>query len=251
METPNHTPGVTSDRLLSKASLRRLLDDLDPTAVAGPKTLYTTPETSDLSPFSSEEWLTHLIEVAPQIGSSETGAAVFWSHERKLIVLPPFPIERDQYVQGWDTSQLRALLNKEYLLGVVLLRLGRFLVGVFQGDALLSSKTDTRFVKGRHSAGGTSQMRFQRVREKQIHEIFKKACSVVRDKFDPYEDRLEHIFLGGERLTLNDFRKQCDYLQKLAPRIRKRVLNVRKPKHEALEKIPDLIWQSRVITLGS
>ncbi len=235
---------------MSKAGLHRLLDELDATVVTSPRTLYTTPETRDLSQFSSEEWVAHLSEVAPQIESSESGAAVFWSHERKLIVLPPFPIERDQYVQGWDTSQLRALLTREYLLGVVLLRLGRFLVGVFQGDALLSSKTDTRFVKGRHSAGGTSQMRFQRVREKQIHEFFKKACSVVRDQFDPYQDRLDHVFLGGEKLTLNDFRKQCDYIQKLAPRIRKRVLNVRKPKHDALDKIVDLVWQSRIITLG-
>ena len=83
MDTPNDIPRLTGDRLLSKAGLHRLLDELDATVVTSPRTLYTTPETRDLSQFSSEEWVAHLSEVAPQIESSESGAAVFWSHERK------------------------------------------------------------------------------------------------------------------------------------------------------------------------
>ena len=151
-------------------------------------------------------------------------------------------------LDGWDASQLRAMLDREYLLGVVLLRLGRFAVGVFRGETLLASKTDTRYVKGRHSAGGQSQKRFERIREKQVQEIFKKTCSVAKQKLSPFEDQLDYILLGGERFTLQGFLKTCDYLQGLSPRILGRVLNVREPKHEALKGVVDTIWESRVLS---
>ena len=187
--------------------------------------------------------------VAPAAGKSETGSIVFWSEEGGVVVMPPFPME-DQVVQaGWDTTPLRALLAREYVIGVVLLRLGRFSIGVFQGDTLVSSKTDTRYVKGRHSAGGTSQKRFQRIREKQVHELFKKTCTIVKGQFTPFESRLDYILMGGEKFTLQGLRKECDYLQKLSPKIMGRVLNVRKPKHVVLEGLVDEIWESRVVKI--
>ena len=180
---------------------------------------------------------------------SATGAAVFWSETRVLAVLPPFPLERDQVLARWDTGPLDALLSKDYMVGVVLLRLGRFSVGVFRGETLLSAKSDTRYVKGRHSAGGTSQKRFERIRDKQIYEIYRKTCSVVEDKFSPYEGQLDYILLGGEQFTLRGLLKQCDYLQKLSHRIVGRTLNVRTPNRDALEKVIATIWESRVLSM--
>ena len=188
--------------------------------------------------------------VAPSLEASETGCVLFWSQEGGVAVLPPFPMESQAVLAGWDTSPLRALLVREYVIGVVLLRLGRFSIGVFQGDKLVSSKTDTRYVKGRHSAGGTSQKRFQRIREKQVHELFKKTCTIVKGQFTPFESRLDYILMGGEKFTLQGLRKECDYLQRLSPRILGRVLNVRKPKHAVLEGLIDEIWESRVVRIG-
>ena len=186
-------------------------------------------------------------ELGPRIARSDTGAVAFWSQGSKLVILPPFPVEQDQVLAGWEASQLRALLAKQYVLGVVLLRLGRFAVGVFCGEELVASKTDTRYVKGRHSAGGQSQKRFERIREKQIQGIFDKTCSVVREKFGPFEGQLDYIFLGGERFTLKGFLKRCEYLQKLSPKILGRVLNVREPKRKALDSVVDIIWESQVL----
>ena len=190
---------------------------------------------------------------------SETGAVVFGAEGSAVeghglwgspwIILPPFPVERDQRLEGWDVAQLRSILARSYVLGVVLLRLGRFAVAVYRGQVLETSRTGTRFVKGRHSAGGQSQTRFQRVREKQIQEIFKKACSVVREQFAPLENELDYIFLGGERLTLQGFVKSCQYLQKLSPRIMGGRLNVRTPNRQSLDKVIDTIWESRLLTV--
>ena len=194
-------------------------------------------------------WL-HEIEGLPaDLIESETGLVLFWSEACKYVLLPPFPVDVDQFFPAWDTSYLRALLDKKYLLGVVLLRLGGYSVGVFEGDQLLTSKTGTRFVKGRHKAGGRSQKRFARRREEQARWLFDKACSVVATQFAPYEERLDYVFLGGDRLTLHSFLKRCEYLQRLAAKTMARVLHVGKPRHEALRGVPSQIWKTRVFVL--
>ena len=239
------------ERRVGRAGLAALLKALSTRNMPGAKTLYISPGAIEerLASIQAGNGLgpDELTRLDARIEKSETGAVVFWSQEEKLVVFPPFPIERQQSREGWDVSQLMSLLTRKYTLGVVLLRLGRFAVGVFRGDVLVSSKTDTRYVKSRHSAGGQSQMRFQRIREKQVQEIFGKTCSVVKEHFSPFEDQLDYIFLGGERFTIQGFLKQCDYLQKFSPKIPGRMLNVREPKHKALEGVIDTIWESQVL----
>ena len=153
-----------------------------------------------------------LSQIAPRVDKSKTGAVLFWSGDYKMVVLPPFPVGARPVVGGLGRIPgCGRCWQREYVLGVVLLRLGRFAVGVFQDKSLLSSKTDTRYVKGRHSAGGQSQKRFERIREKQVQEIFQKTCSVVKEQFAPFEDYLDYIILGGERFTLQGLLKRCDY----------------------------------------
>jgi len=194
-------------------------------------------------------WLQEIKGLPADLVESETGLALLWSEACKYVLLPPFPVDLDQLLPAWDTSYLRALLDKKYLLGVVLLRLGGYSVGVFEGDQLLTSKTGTRFVKGRHKAGGRSQRRFARRREEQARELFDKACSVVATQFAAYEERLDYVFLGGDRLTLHSFLKRCEYLQRLAGKTLARVLHVGKPRHEALRRIAAQIWKTRVFVI--
>jgi peptide subunit release factor 1 (eRF1) len=195
------------------------------------------------------EWLQDIKSLPPNIVESETGLVLFWSDDGKYVLLPPFPIDLSQFFTAWDASYLRALLDRKYLLGVVLLRLGGYSVGVFEGERLLTSKTGTRFVKGRHKAGGQSQRRFARRREEQARELFDKACSVVTVKFAEYEKQLDYVFLGGDRLTLRSFLKRCEYLQGLADKTLARVLSVAKPRYEALQNAPAQIWKTRVFVV--
>lgn len=253
MGTEGETLEVVEDRRLGRSRLATLLSDLEKKEPQGGFTVcskaggfqewvQSTSATNGPAPSA-------LSLVAPSVGDSETGSVVFWSESGGIAVLPPFPLETHRVLAGWDTSPLRALLARKYVIGVVLLRLGRYSVGVFGGQALVSSKTGTRYVKGKHSAGGTSQKRFERIRDKQIQEMLAKTCSVVKDQFTPYEGSLDHILLGGEKFTLLNFRKRCDYLQRLSPRILGRVLNVRQPKRVTLEGAIDEVWESRVLTV--
>ena len=182
--------------------------------------------------------------------SSETGAVLLQGQDQVHLVLPPFPIQADGTYAGWEPRPLLALLTQEPWTGVLLLRLGRYAVAVYHGTELVASKTDRRYVKGRHHAGGTSQARFARVRAKQVEALFGMVCVMLQRHLEPYMERLEHLFLGGERQTLLAFRNECSYLERVAPHIRQRILNVRTPGQQALEDLPRQLWSSRVYTVA-
>jgi hypothetical protein len=198
---------------------------------------------------SQAAWLQEIGALAGEL-DSDTGAVFFWGEARRLVVLPPFPVREGRCRAGCDASPLRSLLREPRRVGVVLLRLGHYAVGVFDGERLVDSKTGKRFVKGRHKAGGQSAQRFVRIREGQIREMFDKACEAVQARFEPVERELDHVFLGGERHTLGAFLKRCPYLRQLEDRTMKRLLPVARPGQAALEAMPREIFKSQVLFVG-
>ena len=166
-----------------------------------------------------------------------------------MLVVPPFPIELAEDYSEVYTRPLLDLLDRKRNVAVLLLRKGGFTMGYFRAGVLADSKTDQRFVKNRHRKGGQSQRRFDRIREKQIHELFDKACGEAREKFEPYEDEIEWVLFGGDRHTLIDFRKQCGYFEKFGDRMIERVLGVPgNPRRASLDELPQEIWSSEVYT---
>lgn len=236
------------------AGRARLLRTLTDEATSDPcdHTIYLCPESlgspGRVTAIAAEAGLSAQIAgVVRQVGESDTGLASFWWDTRALVVVPPFPIERDQYSQGADTGPLAELLNKNLLLGIVLLRLGRYAVGVLQDDVLVASKSGSRYVKSRHRAGGSSQRRFERSRERLIRELFDKACQVTADVLTPFDGHIDYLLKGGERHTLDGFIRRCTYLQRMAPVTLRRTLEVHRPGREALEHIQHQVWRSRVL----
>ena len=196
-----------------------------------------------VAPPQVPEWVTDL---ADRFDRSPTGVAAFLWADLASVVLPPFPLREETMFQGRDLGPLRELVGQDYVIGAALLRLGKYAVGVYHGEKLVSSKVGSRYVKGRHSAGGTSQLRYSRIRDKQIQEIFGKACEVAKAQLGPYEAALDLLFLGGESHTLDGFLKRCPYLEGMSPLIVGRTLNVREPNKAALDKLAPQIWESRV-----
>ena len=161
--------------------------------------------------------------------------------------MPPFPIEISLLNDRIETVQLRELLNQPRAVGMFLLRLGGYSVGFFRGDALIDSKTGRRFVKNRHRKGGQSQRRFDRIREKQTHEHFGDACEAARRILRPYEGEIERVFTGGDRHTLQAFRKECDELDRFGDRLAVRVLPVPgDPRRDLLAAMPREVWSCDV-----
>jgi peptide subunit release factor 1 (eRF1) len=186
-------------------------------------------------------------DIAEAVGRSKTGAVIFWGEENKYLVLPPFSIKERLFSSGYDVEPLRELLQQELTVALILLRLGAYAVGVFQGEELVSSKVGTGLVHSRHKKGGSSAHRFERHREKQIEYFFTRVCNHVEERLEPYLQQLDYVIYGGERHTLLSFRKQCHFLQQLDERTLGTLLNVREPKQAALEAAIIQVWSSEVI----
>lgn len=182
-------------------------------------------------------------------GRLRDGLFLFWSPGRAYAVRPPLPPPTFRRLDGWQAAPLLDVLGRQYLLGVLLLRRGGYAVGVFQADALLASKSGTRFVKNRHKKGGQSQRRFDRIREKQVQQLFDKVCDVLRQHLQPYEDRLDALFLGGDRQTVQAWLKQCPLPPRLRVSLQPRFLNTPEPRHDTLTLAYDSIWRSDWIEL--
>ena len=239
---------------MDKPGLERLLGDMASVPGEPASSLYLSA--GALPGFQAKRgqedygWRERLSRLESNVLDSETGLAGFRKGSEAVVILPPFPLGQDLLSADWDVGPLLTLLETEYLTGVVLLRLGRYAVAVYRGETLVSSKTDTRYVKGRHAAGGTSQKRFQRIREGQIRRLYDKTCLVVKDQFSPHQDHLEFVFLGGDRFTLNGLVKVCPLLERLKPITLSRRLNIRDPKHDTLAGVGPMLRQSRVYPIS-
>lgn len=241
---------IEPGQFLSRPRLEGLLTAATPPEDVAAASLYLRSGEADrfLGATSPEtgNWAQHLSQVGDVALKSDTGVVGLQAGNHALVIIPPFPVLETKLVANWDTTPLLELLVADYLLGVVLLRLGRFSVAVYRGDQLVASKTDARFVKGRNRAGGSSQRRFERIREGQMRRIYDKTCEATSTQFEPFARQLDYVVLGGERITLNNFRKVCPYLERFQDKVLDRRLNIRDPKRDTLEEVGRLLWQSRV-----
>jgi peptide subunit release factor 1 (eRF1) len=188
-----------------------------------------------------------LPDIAEAVAHSKTGAVLLWGEQGKYLVLPPFPIKESLFASGYDVEPIRELLLKELTVALILLRLGAYAVGVFQGEKLLSSKVGTGLVHSRHRQGGSSAHRFERHREKQMEYFFTRVCGHVREHLEPHLQQVDYVIYGGETHTLLSFRKQCAFLQQFNECTLGTSLNVREPKQATLEAAISQVWSSTVI----
>ena len=185
--------------------------------------------------------------LAESIAASQTGAMLFWGTNHRYLVMPPFPIAGLGVSRTCEIEPLNSLLNKELMLGLVLLRLGAYAVGVFSGQKLLASKVGTGLVHSRHRQGGSSAHRFERHRDKQAEILFTRVCEHAREQMEPYARRMDYLIYGGARETILDFRRQCHFMHEFDSRTLERLLNVREPNQAGLTEGIQEAWSSRVI----
>jgi hypothetical protein len=121
------------------------------------------------------------LEIAPADGAVAFAApdgAVAVCHPpfAESFALPPAPAGPDEVA-----AAIAAHARAPRAVGVLLVRLGGYAAGVFVGypPALADAKVGSRLVHGRSAAGGWSQQRFARRREKQANEALDAAATVA------------------------------------------------------------------------
>jgi len=163
---------------------------------------------------------------------------------------PPFPPVR---AASWAepaaaAGALVAHATADRTVGVLLVRLGGYAVGVFTGSppALASSKTGSRPVHGRSAAGGWSQQRFARRRENQAATALRAAADAAAEVFGRYgPDGLDVVVLGGDKRSAAGLRADAR-LEKYLAKATERFLTGPDPRLAVLRDTPRAFLATRI-----
>src|SRR5690242_1013382 len=134
-----------------------------------------------LEPLAGEPWRTVYAD----------GSVRVETPDEALIVRPPFGLAHEGEYDCVELAPLFEALAEDHVVAALLVRLGGYAVGVFDGERLVASKVGTRFVKGRHKKGGSSAGRFRRRREEQARELIEEAADVAARTLEPWRDRVD------------------------------------------------------------
>jgi hypothetical protein len=127
---------------------------------------------------------------------ADDGAVVVTCADTTTVTLrPPFPWTPGPAL----LTSLITAARQPHRASVLLVRRGRWAVGVFDGPGLVVSKVDARQVQGRTAAGGWSQQRFARRRANQTDAVVGAAVDTAVRVLLPHADGLAALFTGGDR----------------------------------------------------
>lgn len=95
-------------------------------------------------------------------------------------------------------------VKRPLTVGLLLVRLGGYSVGVARDGTVLDSSTGRRQVHGRNAAGGQSQQRFARRREGQVRVALRATADAAVRMLVPRVADLDAVVLGGDRAALRE-----------------------------------------------
>jgi hypothetical protein len=176
------------------------------------------------------------------------GAARVETGEETLVVRPPFGLVHEGAYDRVELGPLLEALDADHVVAALLVRLGGYAVGVFDGERLVASKVGTRFVKGRHKKGGSSANRFRRRREQQARELVEAAAETALRVLEPYHDRVEFVALGGDRRAVDEVLASEPRLGWLAERALPRFFTTGDPRQRELEHLPYELYAAELET---
>jgi len=227
-----------------------LLDELD--AESGPaKSLYL-PSTLELT--EKEKLLKEVVgldvsipDIVTVTTRSDTGAVIFWGISRKLLILPSFPIGEQYLAFGYDVELLRSVFQPDYMVALVLMRMGSFAIGVCRGEKLILSKVGTGLVHARHKKGGSSQRRFQRRQDNEVDAFVSRVCRHARERLESIEKEIDYLVYGGGRQGILLLRKACRFLRHFDGRLLPPMLDIPSPRKIVLESVARRVYSSNIV----
>jgi hypothetical protein len=213
-----------------------------------------TPHWLDVAPERLEGWLA---EFAARHGAaattSDVSTAIVTVRAADGAVAQchvPFPPLPD--AASGSPAELAAHAAADRTVGVLLVRLGGYAAGVFTGapPRLAASKVGSRLVHGRSAAGGQSQQRFARRREKQAREALAAAADCADGVFGQYTGGLDAVVLGGDKRSIAALRDDLRLRPYFALAV-ERFLTVPDPRLAVLQGTPRQFRAVRIRLTGS
>jgi Actinobacteria/chloroflexi VLRF1 release factor len=166
------------------------------------------------------------------------GAARIEAAGEVITVRPPFGLAHKGEYEVVRVEPLFDALAADHVVAVLLVRLGGYAAGVFDGERLVASKVGSRFVKGQHKKGGSSSSRFRRRRDEQARALIDDAAEVAARVLEPWRERVEFTALGGDRAAIDRVLAGDPQLGWLAGKALPRFFAVPDPRQAVLERLP-------------
>jgi hypothetical protein len=164
-----------------------------------------------------------------------------------LLVRPPFGLAHEGRYDAVRVGPLLEEIAADRVVAVLLVRLGGYAAGVFEGERLVASKVGSRFVKGRHRKGGSSAGRFRRRREGQEQALVEAAAAEAARVLGPWRERAKFAALGGDRRAVAAVLAARSDLGWLRERSLDRFFAVPEPRLRVLERLPYDLYAIEVI----
>ena len=165
-----------------------------------------------------------------------------------IVVRPPFGLAHEAQYETVRLAPLFAAMADDHIVAALLVRLGGYAVGVFDGERLVASKVGSRFVKNRHKKGGSSANRFRRRREEQAQALIDEAAETAVRVLEPWRDRAEFVALGGDGGAISEVLEANPELGWLSERATPRFFTVAEPRRRVLERLPYELYSAELIT---
>jgi hypothetical protein len=167
-----------------------------------------------------------------------SGEARIEAEGETIVVRPTFGLRHEGEYDRVRITPLLEEIEEDHLVAALLVRLGGYAVGVFEGERLVASKVGSRFVKNRHKKGGSSSNRFRRRRVEQVNDLVREAAEVAARVLEPWQDRVELVALGGDRAAIDAVLAERTDLGWLQERALPRFFTVPEPRLRVLEQLP-------------
>jgi len=140
----------------------------------------------------------------------------------QYVLEPPEPITSFLYRcdSEFYTEKLWDMLDEKKTFGLLVIDRSEATIGLLKGKRIIPVKNLPSLVPSKHSRGGQSSVRFERLIEIAAHEFFKKVGEIASETFLNVGD-LQGVLIGGPGGTKDFFVKE-EYLHH---ELRKKIIN--------------------------
>jgi peptide chain release factor subunit 1 len=156
-------------------------------------------------------------------GAIPQGNAPGTERNELYIVEPPDRVKTFKYhcASEFLLEPLEEMLSPKETYGLIVIGRKKSAVGYIRGSRVETVKEFTSGLHGKHSQGGQSQRRFERLNEEQELAFYRRISAVINEIFLGFED-LQGIFVGGPGPSKEKFVKD----ESLDYRLRDKIIDV-------------------------
>ncbi|MHA1615765.1 MAG: peptide chain release factor aRF-1 [Candidatus Njordarchaeales archaeon] len=176
----------------------------------------------------------------------ETGLIIYAgiTQEGKLEyyeIVPPKPVRVKKYLcdSRFDTSVLKEMLEEGEKYGIILLERDEATIGLLDGTRIEVIKNISGYVPPKHSKGGQSARRFERLIEGAYKEFLKKVAEEANKVFLDLD--IKGLIIGGPGFAKEDF-LESEYLDY---RLRQKILGKVTTQYLGEEGLREALYEAR------